>query len=113
MRRVFADTSYWIAIFSHKDELHDLAVKRSEELGDFIFVTSEMVLVELANFFAERGEYFRNGAGSFVQEIMDDPNIEIAPQTTALFKRSLAEYSRYSDKKWSLTDCSSMIIMRT
>jgi uncharacterized protein len=112
MRRVFADTSYWVAIFSPRDALHNLAVHRSKEMTDCILVTSEMVLTEFGNFFCGSGDYFRRGAGQFIQEIQNDPNIEVEPQTTLLFQRALAEYNRYTDKTWSLTDCSSIVIMR-
>ena len=67
MRRVFADTSYWIAIFSPRDTLHELSVERSRELDECILVTSEMVLTEFLLIFSEGAEnsFERELAASF------------------------------------------------
>jgi uncharacterized protein len=112
MRRVFADTAYWVAILNKKDSLHGLAKNVSQQRTGDILVTPEMVLTEFANFFCERGAFFRKSAGELIQEIRNDPNIEIELQTTSLFQRGLAEYLRYEDKQWSLTDCASISVMR-
>lgn len=112
MRRIFADTVYWVAILHKKDLLHNLAMTVSRQRAGDILVTTEMVLTEFANYFSERGSYFRKSTGEFIQEIRNNPNIEIEPQTTLLFQRALAEYLRYTDKQWSLTDCASLLVMR-
>jgi hypothetical protein len=44
MDRVFADTGYWIALLSPRDELHDKASAISREYGFNLIVTGEMVL---------------------------------------------------------------------
>jgi len=113
MRRLFADTTYWIAIFHKKDSLHDLAKVISRQHGNDIIVTTEMVLTEFANFFSGYGAFFRKGAGDLIQEIRNDPNVEVELQTTSLFQRALSEYVRHTDKKWSLTDCASISVMRS
>ena len=113
MKRVFADTAYWIAIFDKKDSLHSLARTVSQQHENQIFVTTEMVLVEFANFFCGYGAFFRKGAGDFIQEIRNNPNVEVDLQTTSLFQRALSEYVRHTDKKWSLTDCASISVMRS
>ena len=41
----------------------------------------------------------------------DTSQIVIVPQTTLLFERALKRYQDMSDKSWSLTDCSSFLIM--
>jgi len=58
MKRLFADTAYWIAIFYKKDSLHSLARTVSRQHGNDIFVTTEMVLVEFANFFCSQEHFF-------------------------------------------------------
>ena len=69
------------------------------ELTNCVLVTSEVVLTESGNFFSGYGQFFRQGAGKLIEQICNDPNIEVEPQTTHLFRRSLAEYIRYGDKK--------------
>ena len=55
MKAVFADTGYWIALLNPHDELHECAQQVSKSLAPVRIVTSEMVLVELLNYFAGRG----------------------------------------------------------
>jgi len=113
MKRVFADTVYWVAIFNRRDSLHDLAKKTSGQHDNDIIVTTEMILTEFANFFSCFGAYFRKGAGDFIQEIRNDPNVVVELQTTSLFQRGLSEYVQHLDKKWSMTDCASFSVMRS
>jgi predicted nucleic acid-binding protein len=56
MRRVFADAGYWIALLNPKDGLHAKARQVSIALGQVRIVTSEMVLAEVLNAFASKGE---------------------------------------------------------
>ena len=42
MKRIFADTSYWIALFNPRDELHDRAVAAARKYSDDKMVTSEV-----------------------------------------------------------------------
>lgn len=45
MMRIFADTSYWIALFNPRDQLHSKAVTAAQKYSNDKIVTSEMVLV--------------------------------------------------------------------
>ena len=54
MKRIFADTSYWIALFNPRDELHARAVAAAQSYSDDQIVTSEMVLAEFLNGFSDR-----------------------------------------------------------
>jgi predicted nucleic acid-binding protein len=59
MSQVFADTGYWIALLNPRDELHERAREVSATLELDQIVTSEWVLTELLNSFAERGTQLR------------------------------------------------------
>jgi predicted nucleic acid-binding protein len=59
MKQVFADTGYWIALLNPRDELHNRAQQVSGTLASSQIVTSEWVLTELLNSFAERGTQLR------------------------------------------------------
>jgi predicted nucleic acid-binding protein len=111
MKKVFADTCYWIAILNPKDDLHLKAKQASEGLGPVFIVTSEMVLVELLNAFAERGDRFRGVATQMAEQIKSAPNCEVVPQTSIQFTKALERYKNRADKSWSLTDCASFLIM--
>lgn len=62
MKRIFADTSYWIALFNPRDELHARAVAAAQSSSEDQIVTSEMVLVEFLNGFSDRGPRLRPAA---------------------------------------------------
>ncbi len=59
MRRLFADTVYWVALLHQKDSLHELAKGVSRQHASDMLVTTEMILTELANFFSWRGAFLR------------------------------------------------------
>ena len=111
MKAVFADTSYWIASLSPNDDLHGIALEVSKRLGSVRIYTSDSVLVELMNFFGERGAASRQLAHQMVIEIMGDNNITVISQTRDLFLRGVELYAKRRDKGYSLTDCISMEIM--
>ena len=46
MRRVFADTLYWVAITHRKDQWHQAAASMSRTLAGCHLVTTDEVLVE-------------------------------------------------------------------
>jgi uncharacterized protein len=110
MRSVFADTSYWIATINPKDNLHNRAMN-VVRLLDCRLVTSDMVLTEVLNAFAEWGAHVRDTAAGAVQAIVQDGGTEVVPQTRRLFLEALELYRQRSDKSWSLTDCASFVIM--
>src|SRR5260370_34728896 len=111
MRAIFADTGYWVAIIHPNDGLHNKAMTVSRQLGEISIVTSDMVLVEVLNMFSGRGVHLREAAGKAVEEITNDPTIEVVPQTRQLFREALSLYRARPDKEWSLTDCASFVIM--
>ena len=114
MKQVFADTGFWIALLNNKDRWHEKAIEINKELQTekIIIVTSELVLIELLNFFSKFSSNIRQEAGLMVQDIQAHPSITIVSQTSVLFTKALELYLQRRDKEWSLTDCSSFIIMR-
>lgn len=111
MRTIYVDTGYWIARLNPRDELHERALAISRGLGQFRLVTSEMVLVELLNDFAGRGNTFRALAVALVEQLRANPNVSIVAQTSVQFRESVAFYRERPDQSWSLTDCASYLIM--
>jgi predicted nucleic acid-binding protein len=111
MRRVFADAGYWIALLNPKDGLHAKAVEVSAALGRSRIVTSEMVLTEVLNAFAGKGESLRKAACSLVDQIRANPNAELVPMTSNAFREAMERYRARGDKAWGLTDCTSFLIM--
>lgn len=112
MRRVFADAGYWIALLNPKDSLHVKTREVSATLGRARIVTSEMVLTEVLNAFASKGETLRQAACSLVDQIRANPNAEVVPMTSSAFREAMERYRSRADKTWGLTDCTSFLIMK-
>ena len=111
MRVVFADTGYWIALLNPNDDLHEEALTIRKDLGEAQIVTSEMVLVEVLNYAAGRGQPIRGAAVDLVDRLWDDPNVEIVEQTSRQFELAVEMYHSRLDQRWSLTDCASFLVM--
>src|SRR5262245_34780316 len=101
MREVFADTAYWIAIFSPKDNLHQRAHAAPQTFGPFKIVTSDMVLAEVLTAFCKSSLHIRKAVVTTVAEI--NQTIEVIPQTRRLFKQAFELHAFRLDKTWSLT----------
>jgi predicted nucleic acid-binding protein len=112
MRSVFADTSYWVALANPRDQWNSLAKEVTVGLGPYRLFTTEEVLTEFLNFFAERGPVLRAAAIKVVQKIIQNPNVTVMPQTRESFNAGLQLYDKRQDKGYSLTDCISMERMR-
>ena len=111
MRRVFADSNYWVALLNPRDVLHDKAQALSRQFDFSQMVTSEMVLAELLNSCSNAGVRLRQAAAEAVESLRGSSEATIVPQTSQLFTRALERYQSRPDKTWGLTDCASFIIM--
>ena len=110
MRRVFADTSYWIALVNPRDQIHAKAVSVTQQISPVRILTSEMVLAEVLNSFSDGG-LLRQAVGSMVQRLRNNRDVIIVPQTSEQFEGALRRYKQAADKSWSLTDCASFEVM--
>ena len=112
MKLVFADTIYWVALINPNDQWHGPAVSAEALLHDVRLVTTDVILLEVLNFFAEHGEEARLRAVSATEEILTNPDTEVVRHTHESFLAGLAFYKARADKGYSLTDCISMHAMR-
>lgn len=112
MRKVFADTGYWIAILNPGDQLYQKARSITNSLMPLNIVTSEMIFTELLNAFSKQGIMLRQATVSLIERSSNNPNIEVVSQTSELFKNALDLYNQRQDQAWSHTDCASFYIMQ-
>lgn len=75
-------------------------------------VTTEDVLTELLNFYAEHGKLTRLKVSAFVREILLDTKVKVIPRNETSFLEALEFYESRLDKGYSLTDCISMNVCR-
>jgi predicted nucleic acid-binding protein len=110
VRRVFADTVYWLAIFVPGDAW--VSAARAADCSDAVLVTTEEVLSEFLAAVSAHGDHTRRLACRLVREILHDSGIEVVAQSHESFLAGLALYERRPDKQYSLADCISMNVMR-
>jgi uncharacterized protein len=112
MRRVFADTLYWVAMTHRKDQWHQTAMKITRTLAGCHLVTTVEILTEVLAAFCEAGPLLRQRAATLVRSLHKKPTVTIHPQTRDTFLTGLSLYEARPDKASSLTDCVSMQTMR-
>ena len=113
MRKVFADTAYWVAIVKPDDPSGKEARKVSETLRNARIVTTDEVLAEFLTALSRAGATMRAEASEMVRRILRNPNVTVMPQTRQSFLDGLELYEKRKDKSYSLTDCISMNAMRS
>ena len=85
MSIVFADAVYWISMINPRDQWRPNAVAASRNLDDARIVTTDDVLTETLNYFAESDEHYRKLVCREVGDILLDPAIEIVDASHDLF----------------------------
>lgn len=108
MTRTFADTSFYVALLNPADSLHAVAVDRARRLGQEI-VTTEFVLLELANFVSRATQ--RDAFVRLMGLLRDNPRTLLVESSHELFAAGYELFRARGDKDWSLTDCTSFVVM--
>ncbi len=109
MTAVFVDTYYWLALINPRDGAHQEAVALSQSLTQPL-VTTAWVLTEVGDAMcvpANRPTFVK-----LLEGIAKDPETTIVPAEQKWFDLGAALYAGRLDKKWSLTDCISFVIMQ-
>jgi uncharacterized protein len=108
MTPVFADTTFYVAFHNRRDGLHARAVELATNLSVPV-VTTEFVLLEVANFCKRPGD--RQMFAAFDAALRADSNTTIVPASSELYTKGLALFAARPDKEWSLVDCISFHVM--
>jgi len=112
MREIFADAFYWIALANPADQWHNTARRFDEDNADALLITTEEVLTEFLNYYAEAGMRRRKIVAEMCEQVLIHPNITVFPQSHESFMQGLNLFRQREDKGYSLTDCISMTLMR-
>jgi predicted nucleic acid-binding protein len=112
MKQIFGDTFYWVALINPKDNWHQRAREVTSTLKDVELVTTGEVLVEVLNFVSAQGAKMRRHTVEFIDDIMQNPHLQVLPQNRESFLQGFELYRRRPDKEYSLTDCISMTVMQ-
>ena len=107
MKLVFADTSLFVALSSPRDQYHSAANDFATRYRGQI-LTTDFVLIEVANHFSRAQDH-----PAFITLIdgLHRGRRIIIPASRELFQHGVDLFMRRPDKDWSLTDCTSFVVM--
>ncbi len=108
-RRFFADSFYFIALLSERDEAHERAIAFSEQLSCPL-LTTDAVLLEVADALSSPAD--RQRAAANIRSFWEHAAVQVIPLDRNLLRRALAFYASRRDKDWGLTDCISFVVMQ-
>jgi predicted nucleic acid-binding protein len=111
MRRIFADSLYWIAISHQGDQWHTAALHASRAIRSAEIVITQEMLSEFLTAFRFTAQ-LRRIAARRVFQITTDQRIIVIPQSDQSFQAGFALYQARPDKQYSQPDCISMATMR-
>ena len=109
MKAVFADTFYFLALLNERDAAHQRAVAASRASG-LVLVTTELVLVELADALCKPGQ--RDEVVALWNLVETDPAFRLVSVSAEIIQRARKLYRERPDKEWPLTDCVSFVVMQ-
>ena len=112
MKTVFADAGYWIAILNPLEMLHLQAKKLAQTHVNAKLITTELVLVELLNFYAASGPRTRSLAARYVAQLRQNRFVEVIGLNSELFEKGHQLYAARPDKEWGMVDCVSFVVMQ-
>lgn len=109
---MFLDTSFVVALEMARDNHHKAAsafwtgyVRKPIPL-----VTTDLVFAEIVTFFNARGLHAK--AVDVGDRLLGSDLVEIVTITPELRADAWAAFKRHADKKYSLADCASFVVMR-
>ena len=107
---LFLDSGYLIALADASDQHHEAAQEHWAALRPRPpLLTSSLVLVEVATFFNGRG--FHAKAVEVVERLTASPRVTVVHLDRVLFEQAWGYFRSRPDKRYSLTDCLSFVLM--
>jgi predicted nucleic acid-binding protein len=109
MRVVFADAFYFVARLNRRDQ-HRSRVLTFSQGFEADIVTTDWVLMEVAD--ALSGSRVHGYLRDFITDLRNSSNCKVIEASRDLFDRALTFFHRHDDEEWTLTDCTSFVVMR-
>jgi predicted nucleic acid-binding protein len=106
---IFVDTSAWYAAYVPSDKFNRAVLKILNDASEPI-VTSDFVVDETMTLLRIRGEDQR--ALSFGKDFLFDACARVEMIEFDDLKQAYQMFSRFRDKAWSFTDCTSYVVMK-
>jgi len=118
VQEVFLDAGYLIALEFGRDQNHDAALthwrahvgtRRTGRTSQPQLVTTTYVFDEVVTYLNARGHHGR--AVQAGEQLLRSPSVELVHVEENLFRRGFDYLGRRQDKRYSLTDCISFVVM--
>lgn len=109
MKTVFADAFFFFALINPRDVAHARTVALTAA-GSLNLVTTAFVLLEVADGLGATAD--RQLFQDIIRDLRQNSDAAIIPPTQELFEKGVELYLNRLDKHWSLTDCTSFIVMK-
>jgi predicted nucleic acid-binding protein len=106
---IFLDSGYLIALIRKKDAFHNAALSASE-LYAGPFLTTDLILLELANSLAKPPN--RKIVVTVIEKIQTDINTQVVPFSTDGMTKAFSLFKNHYDKTWGIVDCFSFVVMK-
>ena len=108
----FLDTGFLIALEAADDQHHAAAIAAWREIrkGRVTFLTTSYVFDEVATFFNSRGHHAK--AIAIGEALLNSRLVTLVHVDEPIFAEAWREFSHHSDKRYSLTDCVSFVVMK-
>jgi len=90
MKKVFADSNYWMAVVKPKDPWSEAADHARKSLRHAILVATDEVLIEFLTALSRGGPTLRQAAAKMVRAILGDANVRVIQQTREGFLNGVA-----------------------
>lgn len=112
MNAVFLDTSYLLALEFANDQNHQASVRHWQRTVANLppLVTTSYVFDEAVTFLNSRGHH-----GKAIQvgnSLLHSPSVNLIQVDENLFYEGWQYFQQHQDKRYSLTDCISFMVMR-
>jgi predicted nucleic acid-binding protein len=109
--RTFLDASYVIALEWRHDQSHSAAITHwsTVSVAPKAFVTTSFVIDEVVTFFATRGMHRK--AVEVGDWLLSSPALDVVWVNEEMVRDGFEYLKRRTDKRYSLTDCISFVLM--
>jgi predicted nucleic acid-binding protein len=108
MKVLFADTFYFVALLNRNDPYHRRVI--GFDRGSRTLLATEWVSTEVADLLAKGRA--RRHVVALIRDLRRAGDCEVVAFSSAVFDEAQNFYDRHHDKEWSLTDCTSFLIMQ-
>ena len=110
--RIFVDTGAWLALNDKQDQFHKRSIESMARIqkDKIELMTSDFVFDESLTFIRYRSSH--QAAVLFGSSLLNSSIVTVASVDKELLHLSFDLFQKYKDQDFSLTDCSSFVLMK-